>query len=195
MAAPTIVEIDNTLVSSDIFTERFFCDITRCHGACCIIGDSGAPLEDHECALIEKEYNKISKYLRIEGIRSIKEQGPFVRDIDEDLVTPLIGGEECAYTLFDKDEICFCGIEFAHSQGESTLNKPISCWLYPIRVSRLSNGLTALNLHQWHVCVDGYVKGKKEGVPVFRFLKEPLTFAFSSEFYDNLEAVYERIYK
>lgn len=187
MNHPSIIEIDNFLVSSDILTEKFICDISKCQGACCIIGDSGAPLDNKECDLIKKEYGSISKYLRTEGILAIKEQGPFIRDIDNDMVTPLVKGQECAYAIFDKENNCFCGIEVAHRSGSSSIRKPISCWLYPIRVSSLSSGMTALNLHRWNICLDAYAKGHKEGVEVFRFLKEPLVFAFGQEFYDKLE--------
>ncbi len=189
MKTPTVIEIGNILVSSAIITERFICDISKCHGACCIIGDSGAPLSDNECTLLEQELTKISNYLRIEGILAVKEQGPYVRDIEGDLVTPLINGEECAYTLFDSENNCLCGIEKAYNNKATTLRKPVSCWLYPIRVSVLSNGYTALNLHEWHICKDAYAKGKKEGVPVFRFLKEPLIFSFGKEFYSQLEEI------
>lgn len=193
MTNRTIIEIDNILISSAIFTEHFTCDIYKCHGACCIIGDSGAPLTRQECTTLTKEYNSISKYLRNEGIQSIKNQGLFVRDLDQDLVTPLIKGEECAYTIFDENHNCFCGIETAHRDGNSTMKKPISCWLYPIRVSYLSNGLIALNLHEWNICLDAYAKGKKDGTPVFRFLKEPLVFSFGKDFYIQLEKAYEQI--
>ncbi|MFA6335072.1 MAG: DUF3109 family protein [Bacteroidales bacterium] len=187
MVETSIIEIGNILVSSAILTEKFACDYPKCHGACCIIGDSGAPLSESECSLLKDELKKISYCLRPEGIRSIEKQGPSVTDIDGDLVTPLIEGEECAYTLFDKDNNCFCAIEVAHKAGKSTLKKPISCWLYPIRVSKLSNGMVALNLHEWHICLDAFVKGKKEGIPVYRFLREPLVFAFGEEFYNQLE--------
>ncbi|MFA5641685.1 MAG: DUF3109 family protein [Bacteroidales bacterium] len=193
MTNRTIIEIDNILISSAIFTEHFTCDISKCHGACCIIGDSGAPLTGQECTTLTKEFNSISNYLRKEGINSIKKQGLFVRDLDQDLVTPLIKGEECAYTIFDENHNCFCGIETAHRDGNSTMKKPISCWLYPIRVSYLSNGLIALNLHEWNICLDAYAKGKKEGIPVFRFLKEPLIFSFGKDFYIQLEKAYEQI--
>lgn len=183
----TIIEIDNFLVSSAILTEKFICDLSKCHGACCIIGDSGAPLSKEECDLLSSEYPNFKKYLRDEGIRSVKESGPFVLDIDGDLVTPLIDGEECAYTIFDKDDNCFCGIEMAHRDGKCQFRKPISCWLYPIRVSTLSNGMTALNLHEWHICKDAFAKGKSEGVPAYKFLREPITFAFGAEFYEKLE--------
>ncbi|MEN6618110.1 MAG: DUF3109 family protein [Rikenellaceae bacterium] len=195
MAQASIIEIGNFLVSSSILTEKFVCEYTKCHGSCCIIGDSGALLSESECNHLKGEFNKISKYLRPEGIRSIEEQGPFVSDTDGDLVTPLIDGEECAYALFDKDENCFCGIEVAHNAGGGTLKKPISCWLYPIRTSILSNGMVALNLHEWHICLDAFVKGKKEGVPVYQFLREPLIFAFGKDFYNQLEITHKEIIK
>ena len=190
----SIIEIDNILVSSAIITEKFFCDYEKCHGVCCVIGDSGAPLEDKECALLESGKVKISKFLRQEGILSIKEQGPFVRDSDGDLVTPLVKGEECAYALFDKNENCFCGIEVAYGKGESEFRKPISCWLYPIRVLKLSNGMIALNLHEWHICLDAFAKGKNEGIPVYQFLREPLIFAFGEEFYEKLEYAHKELF-
>lgn len=184
----TIIEIDNFLVSSAILTEKFICDLSKCHGACCIIGDSGAPLSKEECDLLSSEYPNFKRYLRDEGIRSVQESGPFVLDTDGDLVTPLIDGEECAYTIFDKDDNCFCGIEMAFRDGKSQFRKPASCWLYPIRVSTLSNGMTALNLHEWHICKDAFAKGRSEGVPVYKFLREPIVFAFGLEFYEKLES-------
>lgn len=190
----SIIEIDNILVSSAILTESFVCDYAKCHGVCCVIGDSGAPLEERECSLLESEKGKIFKYLRSEGILSIKEQGPFVRDTDGDLVTPLVNGEECAYALFDENNNCFCGIEVAHDKGDSELKKPVSCWLYPIRVSKLSNGMIALNLHEWHICLDAFAKGKNEGIPVYKFLREPLIFAFGKEFYEKLEYAHKELF-
>ena len=191
----SIIEIDNILVSSAILTESFVCDYAKCHGVCCVIGDSGAPLEESECSLLGSEKDKIFKYLRPEGILSIKEQGPFVRDTDGDLVTPLVAaGEECAYALFDEKNNCFCGIEVAYGKGDSELKKPVSCWLYPIRVSKLSNGMIALNLHEWHICLDAFAKGKKEGVPVYQFLREPLIFAFGKEFYEKLEYAHKELF-
>jgi len=174
MKTSSIIEIGNILVSSAILTEKFICDYPVCHGACCIIGDSGAPLSKEECLLLEKELGNIKKHLRPEGLLSIEEQGPFVRDTDGDFVTPLINNEECAYTQFDDKDNCFCGIEVARNSGDTEFRKPISCWLYPIRVSYLSNGMVALNLHEWHICLDAFVKGKKEGSPYINFYGNPL---------------------
>jgi len=194
MDSAPVIAIGDVLVSSAIITENFCCDYLKCHGVCCIIGDSGAPLEKHECDLLTGEYAVFSKFLRPEGIRSIKEQGPFIFDRDGDMVTPLIDNEECAYTQFDEHDNCFCGIEMAHRAGKCSMRKPISCWLYPIRVSKLSNGMTALNLHEWHICIDAFVKGKKDGVPVYEFLKEPLIFAFGEDFYKQLEIAAKKLF-
>ena len=114
-------------------------------------------------------------------------KGFFEVDIDGDIVTPLVpGSEECAYTCFDKDGNCFCAMEKCWFQGQGDFRKPISCWLYPIRVSTLSNGMKALNLHRWDICRDAYEKGKKEKVRVYEFLREPLERFFGNDFYSAL---------
>ena len=189
----TIIQIDNFLISPDIVSERFVCDLEKCHGACCIIGDSGAPLSDEECRILDSELPAISEFIRPEGIIALKQQGPYIKDSDGDWVTPLVNGEECAYTIFDSGDNCLCSIEFAHRAGKCSILKPVSCWLYPIRVSYLSNGMTALNLHRWHICRDAFAKGKKEGVSVYKFLKEPIIRTFGEELYLQLEAVAEEL--
>ena len=185
----TIVQIDNFLISPDIVSERFVCDLEKCHGACCIIGDSGAPLNKGECRILKREFTSISPFIRPEGIDAVKQQGSYIKDIDGDWVTPLINKEECVYTVFDKEDNCLCGIEFAHRAGKCSMLKPASCWLYPIRVSRLSNGLTALNLHRWHLCREAFAKGKREDIPAYKFLKDPIISIFGEGFYKQLEVI------
>lgn len=187
----SIIEIDNFLISSAILTECFVCDYEKCKGACCVLGDSGAPLDENECRILEAEKDTIINELTDKGRLSVMEQGPFVKDSDGDLVTPLNSGAECSFSFFDKDNNCLCSIEKSFLQNKTSFRKPISCWLYPIRVSKLSNNMIALNLHEWHICLDAFAKGKKEGVPVFRFLKDPLIHAFGNEFYLKLEEAYK----
>ncbi len=191
----SIIEIDNILVSASLFTEYFICDYAKCKGECCVTGDSGAPLEKEECLLLTKEYSSIKDFLTSEGKASVELQGQYVIDSDGDYVTPLNNGKECSYSYFGDDGECLCGIEKAYLNGATNFRKPVSCWLYPIRVSKLSNGMTALNVHQWHICLDAFAKGKKAGVPVFRFLRDPLTFAFGTDFYNALERAYELMEK
>ena len=186
MNIPSIIQIGDILVSSEVLTEYFCCDYETCRGACCLIGDSGAPLLESETALLEKHYPQYEAWMSVEGREKIAETGFFTVDVDGDLVTPLLrGSEECAYTRFE-GESCFCAIERAHCAGRCPWVKPISCRLYPIRASLLRNGLTALNLHRWDICRCAFEKGRKEKVPVYKFLREPLIDAYGASFYDEL---------
>ena len=186
---PSIIQIGEILVSSEILTEYFCCDYETCRGACCIIGESGAPLLESELEPLERDYPHYEAWMSVEGREKIAESGFFEVDRDGDLVTPLLhGSEECAYTRFE-GESCFCAIERAHCAGRCAFAKPISCRLYPIRASILRNGLTALNLHRWDICKCAFEKGKREGIRVYEFLRAPLTDAYGQAFYDDLCAV------
>lgn len=183
----TIIQIDDCLVSQDVLTEYFSCDYARCRGCCCIIGDSGAPLQESELEAIEKDYPAFSPLMRPQGRDAVAEKGFFEIDTDGDIVTPLVpGSEECAYTCFDNEGNCFCAMEREWSAGKTAFRKPISCWLYPIRVSKLSNGMLALNLHRWDICKDAFEKGKKEKVRAYEFLREPIERFFGRDFYSAL---------
>ena len=183
----TIIEIDDCLVSEEILTEYFACDYEKCKGCCCVIGDSGAPLEESEAEAIEKNYHIFSPIMSEEGRASVAKKGFYEIDMDGDMVTPLVpNSEECAYTLFDEEGNCFCSMERCWFQGQGDFRKPISCWLYPIRITTLRNGMRALNLHRWHICQDAFAKGKKEKIRVYEFLREPIERYFGEEFYSAL---------
>lgn len=183
----TIIQIDDCLVSSEILTEYFACDYEKCKGCCCIIGDSGAPLEECEAGAIEKNYPVFSPLMRQEGRDKVKQSGFFEIDVDGDMVTPLVpGSEECAYAHFDDNGNCFCSMEKCWFQGKGDFRKPVSCWLYPIRITVLRSGLRALNLHRWDICKYAFIKGRKEKVRVFEFLREPIERYFGEDFYSAL---------
>ena len=191
----SIIQIDDILVSSEIITEKFCCDYAVCRGACCIAGESGAPLEEEETGELERDYGSFSPLMSEEGRRRVSETGFFEIDRDGDIVTPLLGNsEECAYTRFE-DENCLCAIEKAFEQGLCKFAKPISCRLYPIRVSTLSNGMKALNLHRWDICKCAFEKGRREGIAVYEFLRKPITDAFGEEFYKALETAAAELYQ
>ena len=183
----SIFEIDDCLVSEEILTEYFACDYEKCKGCCCVIGDSGAPMEECEAGAIEKNYPIFSPIMTDAGRAAVASKGFFEIDMDGDMVTPLVpGSEECAYTIFDEEGNCFCSMERCWFQGKGDFRKPISCWLYPIRITTLRNGLRALNLHRWHICQDAYAKGKKDKVRVYEFLREPIERYFGEDFYQAL---------
>lgn len=190
----TIVQIDDCLISEDVFAEYFCCDYEVCKGKCCIVGDSGAPMEESEIELCERDYDVYKGLMSEAGRESAEANGFFEIDREGDIVTPLVPGtEECAYTHFDDQGNCLCAIEMCHLAGKCAFRKPISCSLYPVRVSRLSNGTLALNVHHWDICRDAFEKGRREGVRVYQFLKEPLTRRFGEDFYAQMCAAAEMV--
>ncbi|MBP5398605.1 MAG: DUF3109 family protein [Bacteroidales bacterium] len=184
---PSFIQIDDALVSSEVLTTYFACDYARCKGACCIVGDSGAPLDESELEALEINYPHYEPLMSEGGKAAISRDGFFTIDRDGDLVTPLVADtEECAYCHFDGDGNCLCAIESQWQKGLGNFRKPISCQLYPIRLSRLSSGLTAVNLHRWDICKEAFEKGKAEGIKVYRFLREPIIRYFGEEFFNAL---------
>jgi len=188
-----MIQIGDKIVSRELFENHFICDLPSCHGNCCVIGDSGAPLEEDEAVVLSNHINEIRPYLRKEALRAIDEQGSWVIDDDGDKVTPLIGREECAYVVFN-DGIARCAIEQAFEEGTISFRKPVSCHLYPIRVNKMGKGI-ALNYHRWGICEPARIMGKKEGVPVFMFLKDPIERVYGKEFYQELELIYSELNK
>lgn len=183
----SIIQIDDCLVSGEILTEYFACNYAKCKGICCVIGDSGAPLLECELPALEKNYQEFSSVMSPEGRKAVSDKGFFEVDIDGDLVTPLVPGtEECAYCRREAGGNCLCTIEEKWNQGCGDFCKPISCRLYPIRVSTLSNGMTALNLHRWDICRDAFTNGRRKKTRVYEFLKTPIIHFWGEDFYNAL---------
>ena len=181
-----MLQIQDTLVSDEVILESFVCDLSRCHGACCVEGDCGAPVEESEKRLLEDLLPRIEPYMRPEGIEAVRLQGAWTDDpYDHAPSTPLVNGRECAYLTFSADGTALCAIEQAYLDGRIAFQKPISCHLYPIRLSRILS-FTALNSHRWDICRDACALGRKLGVPVYKFLREPLIRRFGQAWYDEL---------
>ena len=185
-----MIEIDNTLISEEILENDFVCNLDACKGACCVEGDAGAPVEDDEVEILERIYHKVAPYLSEQGRKAIEAQGTAVRGSDGEWETPLINGGECAYVVRDEKGIVLCGIEQAYREGKIDWKKPISCHLYPIRITEYSN-FSAINYHEWDICSDACTLGKELGVKVYQFLKKPLIRKYGEEFYQTLSEAAE----
>ena len=186
-----MIQIENALVSFDVFEEKFCCDLAYCKGACCVEGDSGAPLEKEEPTQIEADYDGIREYMKPEGIEAVQQQGFAVIDRDGDLVTPLIQNKECAYAI-EENGACWCAIEKAWTEGKSKFRKPVSCHLYPIRITKY-DGFEALNYNKWDICACARKKGVEKGIPLYRFLKDALIVKYGEEWYEQLEYAAQEI--
>lgn len=187
-----LIEIDNKIISSEIFERKFVCDLVACKGACCVEGDAGAPLKNEEVLLLTKNIEKIIPYMRTEGINAIQSNGISCTDAENETTTSLIDGKECAFVLLDDHHVAKCAIETAYLAGSIPNLKPISCHLYPIRIKEINN-YTAVNYDEWKICAPACVCGEKLSVPVYRFLKAPLIRAFGENFYKDLEIVAKEI--
>ncbi len=181
-----MILVGNAVLSDDIKENFFVCDLEACKGACCVEGDSGAPLEDDETKILEEIYPFVKDYITEEGRQVIAAQGTWVIDSDGDKVTPTLGANrECAYALYDDRGILKCGIEQAYLDGEISWKKPISCHLYPIRVTKYDQ-YDALNYNRWHICDPACQLGKSLQVPLYVFLKEALVRKYGEAWYAEL---------
>ncbi len=187
-----MVEIEDKVVSEDLFEEFFNCDYAKCKGICCVEGDSGAPLEIEEIEALEESLEQIKEYMSPEGIEAVERSGTFEVDSDGDYTTTLIGGAECAFSINDNG-FTLCAIEKAYRDNKISFNKPISCHLYPIRVVKLADGMVGLNYHRWSICSDAVKCGTKSKTKVYQALKEPLVRVFGETFYRYLTEVDEII--
>lgn len=176
--------IGDTIFSLDILEKKFKCDLPRCFGNCCRYGDSGAPLSNDEADILKTIWPEVKPYLRKEGVEVIEIEGTSVTDFENDLVTPLIGNAECAYTVLN-DNVFLCGIERAFSDGKIKFQKPLSCHLFPVRIKQYS-GYRAVNYQELSICYRAVECGNGEGVYLYEFLKVPLIRAFGVETYDEL---------
>ena len=182
---PPILDIDGVLISSEILTECFCCDYEKCKGICCVEGDAGAPVTIDEIAGIEEALDTVWGDLSASAQSVIDRQGVAYTDKDGDLVTSIVNGRDCVFTCYDGDN-CLCALEKAFRCGKTRFCKPISCSLYPIREKNFGNNLIGLNYHRWEVCRDAVEKGKALGLPVYKFLKEPLIRRFGEAWYEEL---------
>jgi len=180
-----MITIDNTIISDELIEKKFVCDLKKCKGECCVEGDEGAPLEEEEISIIEDYIDLIKPYMTEQGRKVVEKTGVFDYGADGDFVTPLVNDCECAFTIL-KDGIAFCAIEKAFLEKKINFQKPISCHLYPVRIKKYKD-FEAVNYHQWHVCNPATKLGEKLGVPVYKFLKEPLIRKYGKQWYQKLK--------
>jgi hypothetical protein len=185
-----MILIDDTVISDDIADQFFVCDLAKCKGACCVEGDLGAPLDEPELEILKAEFNNFKDYLSPDGLKAVEEQGLYIKDWEGDYSTPTINDKECAFAIYDTQGILKCGIEQAYFDGKTTFRKPISCHLYPIRISKHAD-YEAVNYDRWHICSAACSHGKQLGVPLYSFLKEPLIRKYGEQWYAELVAEIE----
>lgn len=188
-----IIQIGNVLVSPDLFTERFCCDLDACKGACCIEGDAGAPVTTDEIGGIENALDTVWNELSAGAQAVIDRQGVAYTDEEGDLVTSIVNGKDCVFTCYENG-CCLCALERAWRNGRTSFCKPMSCSLYPIREQTFRDGTVGLNYNRWKICAGARRKGAELDLPVYKFLRQPLIRRFGEDWYRELEKVAEEMF-
>ena len=184
-----MIALDNILISDEVAEAKFVCDLHKCKGGCCEDGDAGAPLEKNELKMLDRHFEAIKPYLTEEGLKEIDRKGKYQYDPEFGWVTPTVNGKICAYGLRDENGIIKCGIEKAYYEGKRDWKKPISCHLYPIKVTQNKEYINVNYEPREILCKPGCALGKKLKLPVYQFLKEALVRKFGIDFYNALHQV------
>ena len=188
-----MIEIEDKIISDDLFEKKFVCDLQKCKGVCCVEGDSGAPLTKKEILDIDNNISKIKTEMSPTGLSILEKKDFYYVDSDGDQVTSLINEKECVFVVYDQNKIAKCSIESAFRKKKINFNKPISCHLYPIRVKKYEN-FQAINVDSWHICQPACKCGTELNVPLFKFLKNAIVRSWGLNFFQRLDSVYDQFF-
>ncbi len=184
-----MIKINNSLISIELIEENFTCNIEKCKGACCVQGDSGAPLLEEEVKILKDIFPVVKEYLQPAGIEAIEKQGVSYIDEENEHVTQLINGKECAFTFF-YNGIAQCGIEKAFTDKKINFQKPVSCHLYPVRIRKYAE-YDAVNYDRWDICKPAISLGNQKNTPLFKYVKNALLRKFGENWCQELKKIAE----
>ncbi len=181
-----IIQVGEVILTSEILTEYFCCDLEACKGICCVEGDSGAPLTLDEVGEMENVLDEVWPDLSAQAQSLIDRQGVAYTDAEGDLVTSIVQGRDCVFTCYGTDGCCYCASDKAFREGRIAWDKPLSCALYPIREKHFRDGSVGLQYHRWDICRPAVEKGRRLNLKLYQFLKAPLVRRFGQAWYDEL---------
>ncbi len=186
-----MIVIGDKIVSDEIVEEQFLCDLDACKGVCCVEGDGGAPLEPEEVEKIKEVYPLIEDKLSERSRAEVSKMGYVLWNVKEGYnETPLINGAACVYLNYDEKGIAKCAFEQAYEEGKTDWKKPVSCHLYPVRITKHAH-YDAVNYDRWDICSAACTNGKKHKLPIYKFVKEALIRKYGAEFYEELDRAAE----
>lgn len=189
-----MIEIQGILVSLELFSKHFCCDLSQCKGCCCEEGDAGAPVEIDEVAEMEAALDTVWNELTPKAQEVIEKNGVVYSDQSGELVTSIVDGRDCVFAGHDDKGVCYCVLDKAYREGRIKFQKPISCFLYPVRVKTMGDTV-GLNYDRWDICGSACALGGKLGLPLYEFLKEPLQRKFGAEWWEECCLVAQELKK
>ena len=179
-----IFSVNDIMVRNEIADTPFICDLNKCKGGCCTFESKyGAPLMQDEIGKIDSILDIVMNYLTQRNIDEIEENGFYIEE-DGELLISSIDNKECIFVYYDNG-IAKCSIEKAFVEGKTDFKKPISCHLFPIRISDF--GGDVLRFEKFEECKPALEKGAGENVTVAEFCEEALERHYGKQWYSDLK--------
>ncbi len=181
-------KIQDTILTEEIATTKFACDLPRCKGACCVVGDAGAPVVKEEIPVLHKAYRKLKGELKPEAVAVAERDGVVVGSKKAGYEISCVGDAECIFVNYDENEVAYCTIQKAYFEGRFNWEKPLSCHLFPVRLKRISDFDYANFEYVDSLCSAACAKGEKEETYLAEFLEKPLVRRYGQEWFDEFIA-------
>ena len=180
-----MIRVDDVILSEDIATAKFACDISRCKGACCVVGDAGAPVSKSEIPVIRKAFRQLKDELNPEAVEKAEAEGVVLGNSEKGYEINCIETGECIFVQKDENGVATCAIQSAYYQGRFNWEKPISCHLYPVRLKHVA-GIDYANFEYIpELCSAGCKNGELRGTYLADFLESALVRRYGRDWYNR----------
>jgi hypothetical protein len=180
-----MIRVEDVILSEDIATAKFACDISRCKGACCVVGDAGAPVSKKEIPILRKAFNQLKDELNPIAVEKVEREGLVLGDTESGYEINCIDTGECTFVQKDHRGVATCAIQNAFYKGRFNWEKPISCHLYPVRLKHIAGFDYANFEYIPELCSAGCENGEKEGIYLSEFLGKALIRRYGQKWYDQ----------
>ena len=188
-----MIKVGDIILSDDIATQKFACDTPICKGACCVVGDAGAPVSKDEIPVLHKAYHTLKEELRPEAIAVAEKDGVVIGSKERGYEISCVDSAECIFVNYDEQDVAYCTIQKAFFEGRFNWEKPISCHLYPVRLKKIGGFEYANFEYMPNMCSAACAKGEKEDIYLADFLERPLVRRYGQEWYDEFLAACEYV--
>lgn len=186
-----MIRVQDVILSEDIATAKFECDITKCKGACCVVGDAGAPVDREEIPVLNKAFKQLKSRLTPDARHVVEQNGVVQGDSSRGFEISCVESGECVFVEEMENGVATCAIQNAYYRGEFSWEKPISCHLYPVRLKKIGGFEYANFEYIPSLCSAGCENGEANGTRLYEFLEKSLTRRYGEEWYRELKKTCE----
>jgi len=180
-----MIRVQDVILSEDIATAQFACDISKCKGACCVVGDAGAPVSRDEIPVLRKAFRELQDKLDPEAVQKADREGVVLGDAENGFEINCIDSGECIFVEKSDNGVATCAVQNAYYKGRFNWEKPISCHLYPVRLKHIA-GMDYANFEYIpDLCSAGCRNGEDRGIYLSDFLKTALIRRYGEKWYSE----------